>query len=284
MLIKKTIWTAVLAVAIGALAVSCGSKKGMTTATVVKPGKPSTSTSTTVKPGKTDIDTSALTGEALSLVKEAETWLGVPYRYGGKDREGVDCSGFVMQVYLNALDKPLPRSSSDMHDYCTNKIVRDSLAIGDLVFFDTSRSRDGKVSHVGLYVGEGNMIHSSTSKGVIVTSLDTDYYSGRFLCGGRVLAVKEPVALKAVKEPVEEAKPVVVVEEAKPVVVEEAKPVVVEEAKPVKAKPAKSEPDKPAKTEPAKPAKSEPAKPVSDRDKVINRLIEMKVDSIYGRY
>lgn len=126
----------------------------------------------------------ALHPSARALVKEAQSWLGTPYKYGGNDRSGVDCSGLVLQVYLRALDISLPRNSRAQKDYCTSASLG-SLTPGDLVFFATGKQK-GRVSHVGIFVGDNKMIHASTSKGVIVTDLSQDYYTRTFAGAGYV--------------------------------------------------------------------------------------------------
>ena len=224
---------------------------------------------------KVEVAVRELNKDGKALLKEAETWLGVPYLYGGNDRDGADCSGFVSQVFLKALDIKLPRSSAEMSDYCTNKVKRNKLQPGDLVFFDTTKARSGKVSHVGLYVGDGNMIHSSTSKGVIVTSIDTDYYAGRLLSGGRVRDfMSEQKAKKAEPKPKEKpAEKAVEIPAEKAV---EAPVPIVAPSDTVVPKTAEKPAEKPA-------AKERNAKPQSDRDIVMGRLIEEKIDSIYEK-
>lgn len=118
------------------------------------------------------------------LISEAERWLGTPYRYGGTERgRGADCSGMVMTVYKNALAIKLPRNSAQMQQWCTPlKDGYRKAMPGDLVFFAGRRG----VNHVGIYVGGGKMIHSSSSKGVIVSSLDEPYFVKTFHSAGRV--------------------------------------------------------------------------------------------------
>lgn len=118
-----------------------------------------------------------------SLLKEADSWIGTPYAWGGNDRKGVDCSGFVLQVYQRSLKIDLPRNSAKQMEYCRS-IKRDELTPGDLVFF-TVRGGD-RVGHVGIYIGEGNMVHSSSSKGVIITPLDNPYFVKNYHSSGRV--------------------------------------------------------------------------------------------------
>lgn len=117
------------------------------------------------------------------LLTEAKTWLGSPYLYGGSSMDGVDCSGFVLQVYLKALDIKLPRTSAKQQEYCSI-IPREQLLAGDLIFF-TVRGGDS-VGHVGIYIGDGKMVHASSSKGVIVTPISQKYFVDNFHSCGRV--------------------------------------------------------------------------------------------------
>ena len=161
----------------GALSLgSCSSSKHTAKPTTTqRPSKPAT-----VK----DIDIASMSKVEKSLVKEATAWLGTPYKYGGNTRSGVDCSGFVYHVFRNSLDINLPRNSGKQHDYC-RKISKKDLSTCDLVFFATTRGSK-KVSHVGLYVGDGKMIHASTSRGVVCQNLSDDYYTRTFVGAGRI--------------------------------------------------------------------------------------------------
>lgn len=120
------------------------------------------------------------------IVEEARSWVGTPYRYGGESHKGVDCSGLVMSVFRDVAAIKLPRSSAEQCDYC-KKIGRSELRRGDLVFFRTGKSK--KVNHVGIYIGNGCMVHSSSSRGVIVSDLDQDYYRRTYHASGRVRAL-----------------------------------------------------------------------------------------------
>ncbi|MDE6390720.1 MAG: C40 family peptidase, partial [Duncaniella sp.] len=117
------------------------------------------------------------------LIAEAESWLGVPYKYGGNDRKGVDCSGLVLQVYRQALDISMPRNSKAQKDFCTPAKTSELLP-GDLVFFATGRDRS-RVSHVGIYLGDNRMIHASTN-GVVVSDITVPYYTRTFAGAGFV--------------------------------------------------------------------------------------------------
>lgn len=120
-----------------------------------------------------------------SLYKEAVAWLKTPYRYGGKSRKGIDCSGFTGTIYENVFGIKLNRSSRDIAAQDVKELKRDELKPGDLVFFGTSRKKKG-VSHVGIFLGNDHFVHASTHKGVIISSLDEPYYKRTFLKGGEV--------------------------------------------------------------------------------------------------
>lgn len=120
-----------------------------------------------------------------SLYKEAVAWLKTPYRYGGKSRKGIDCSGFTGTIYENVFGIKLNRSSRDMAAQDVKELKKDELKPGDLVFFSTSRRKKG-VSHVGIYLGNDHFVHASTHSGVIISSLNEPYYSRTFVKGGEV--------------------------------------------------------------------------------------------------
>ena len=116
------------------------------------------------------------------LYETINSWLGVPYKYGGTDRNGIDCSAFVGTVFREVYGVTLHRTSNDMLQDVT-LIGRSQLREGDLLFFTNSR---GKVSHVGIYLKNNLFAHSSTSNGVSVSKLDSKYWSQHFYKGGRV--------------------------------------------------------------------------------------------------
>jgi cell wall-associated NlpC family hydrolase len=112
------------------------------------------------------------------LVVTAMGFIGVPYRRGGNSAEtGFDCSGFVRAIYSETLGKVLPRRA-DQQAQATEKIDKNELKPGDLVFFNTMRRA---FSHVGIYVGDGNFIHAPrTGAQVRVESMQSAYWSRRF--------------------------------------------------------------------------------------------------------
>lgn len=118
-----------------------------------------------------------------ALVEEASRWLGVPYKYAGNDKKGVDCSGLTSQVFLKTLNVKMPRSSREQQQWCIN-VRKENLQPGDLVFFATGSDRK-RVSHVGIYIGNGDIIHASSTRGVIVSNLGESYYLKRYHSSGR---------------------------------------------------------------------------------------------------
>ncbi len=119
------------------------------------------------------------------LVQTARSLIGIPYKWGGDSRsEGFDCSGLTMTVYqLNGLD--LPRTSRQQW-FTGTPVGRRELSKGDLVFFATSGGK--RVSHVGIYVGANQFIHSpGRGKTIRVASLSSKYYRKRYLGGRRYL-------------------------------------------------------------------------------------------------
>lgn len=119
------------------------------------------------------------------LYVESADWLGVPYRIGGNNKRGVDCSGFTSHLYKKVYHKKLERNSDDQRTKDCRKVSKGNLREGDLVFFHNGRKKR-EASHVGIYLKDNKFIHASTSRGVIVSSLNEDYYRKYWLSGGRV--------------------------------------------------------------------------------------------------
>lgn len=123
-------------------------------------------------------------GRVKTVLQRALALLGTPYRWGGTSPDsGFDCSGLVGYVFRNALGIELPRVSREMAQ--SGELISDraKLTEGDLVFF----GKRGQVDHVGIYVGEGRFVHAPrTGKDVMVSSLDTGYWSGKYMQARRV--------------------------------------------------------------------------------------------------
>jgi len=118
------------------------------------------------------------------LLMEIIKYLNTPYKYGGNSTNGIDCSAFTQTVYHNVLSVDLDRSAREQFRQGVEIESRDSLKFGDLVFFNTRRRV--KPGHVGIYIGDDLFAHASSRNGVIVSSLDQDYYSKRFMGGRRI--------------------------------------------------------------------------------------------------
>lgn len=116
-----------------------------------------------------------------NLAQYYESWLGTPHQIGGISKQGVDCSGFVYNVYRDVYGIKLPRSAHEMSKVVT-KINQTNLQEGDLVFFGKTRQ---KANHVGIYLKDNTFVHTSSSRGVIISSLDDKYWSKLFYLAAR---------------------------------------------------------------------------------------------------
>ena len=133
------------------------------------------------------------------LISSAEAYLGVPYRYGGMDRRGMDCSGFVSVSFRDALSQNVPRTVIDFYNW-VEKIPNSELQAGDLVFFVTVGNR---VSHMGIYAGGGWFIHSASegpNTGVIYSNLEESYWRRTYLGAGRALPLDRTATAAAIPE------------------------------------------------------------------------------------
>ena len=118
--------------------------------------------------------------EMYTFVKN---WVGVKYKVGGTTKKGVDCSGFSKILYKTRFGVELPRIAKEQYR-ATNRIDKDSLLPGDLVFFRT-KTRSGW--HVGIYLMNGYFVHSENHKtGVKINNLSDPYYVRTYLSGGRI--------------------------------------------------------------------------------------------------
>lgn len=113
------------------------------------------------------------------VIQNAKDQTGVRYQWGGTSPSGFDCSGFVQYVF-NQQSISVPRTVSEMWNQ--TKSV-DQPSVGDLVFFETYKQGP---SHVGIYLGNGQFIHASESKGVMTSALSQDYWQTRYLGSKRV--------------------------------------------------------------------------------------------------
>lgn len=130
----------------------------------------------------------AMDATVSQILDQAHSWLGTRYRLGGQSRAGIDCSAFVMASFSGISDINLPRVA-EAQSQLGERVSRDEVKPGDLVFFQTRGSR---ISHVGIVEsigedGEIKFIHASSSKGVTISSLNEKYWAKKFRFAKRIL-------------------------------------------------------------------------------------------------
>jgi cell wall-associated NlpC family hydrolase len=135
-----------------------------------------------IAPKSTAVKKTATTGANYSTkaISAAKSNLGVKYRWAGNTPSGFDCSGLVTYSYGKA-GISLPRTAGEIYSKGT-KVT--AFAPGDLLFYATSGGK--KVTHVAIYMGNGQMIHSATSKGVSIASINNSYWQPRFIGAKRL--------------------------------------------------------------------------------------------------
>jgi len=144
---------------------------------VVAPSQPAGSG---LPPGAPDPGSAVLNGGQRSLLQVAYSFLGVPYRYGGNTARGIDCSSFVQQCF-RVLGIGLPRTAAEQAQ-CGLAVPVEYLQPADRLYF---RNRDGRISHTGIYIGNGLFIHASSSlKGVGISRITEPMYA-RMFAGAR---------------------------------------------------------------------------------------------------
>ena len=116
-------------------------------------------------------------------IEYIESWYGVPYRLGGNDRKGVDCSAFSQSFIAALYGLNISRTSREQFADC-KRIKKDELEEGDLVFFYTQKRK--VISHVGVYLRNNKFVHASASSGVTISDLGDPYFAKRFVGAGRV--------------------------------------------------------------------------------------------------
>lgn len=150
----------------------------------------STQTSTPTTPTGSDpgdiyprSETPYFTGDAQVLLQEAYKYMGVRYVWGGNTFGGIDCSGFIKNVFATQ-GFSLPRLGSDQMAYGV-PVPRDQLQPGDRLYFGRRTERVG-VKHTGLYIGNGSFLHASSSnKSVVVSQLEDSLYANMYVCARR---------------------------------------------------------------------------------------------------
>lgn len=121
------------------------------------------------------------------LVRVAHSYVGVPYRWGGNSRAGLDCSALTRAIYREAYGLELPGNSYQLYQLGKRIPTQGQLKPGDLVFFRISASGAG-ISHVGVYLGKGRFAHASPSQGsVVIAQLSDSYFQKRYVGARRLL-------------------------------------------------------------------------------------------------
>jgi len=122
------------------------------------------------------------------IMEAAEPYMGTPYRRGGTSPKGMDCSGLVRRIYSELFSLDLPHSSADQYKLPSmEKVHKDDLQTGDLIFFSQKKKR---ITHVGIYLSDGNFIHAASKSGVSISSLDSHYWKAR------MVGAKRPAGLQ----------------------------------------------------------------------------------------
>ncbi|MBT4096989.1 MAG: hypothetical protein HOM68_08560 [Gemmatimonadetes bacterium] len=159
---------------------------GITPAPRYTGGQSTTSTATTAIGSELKTRQRArLQGGDRRLMGVIEGYLGIPYLWGGTTRRGMDCSALTRAVVREAYGVELPRTSRQMYEL-GKPTDRQKLRAGDLVFFRIDDSGPG-VSHVGIYVGDGQFAHASSSRGAVIDPLGSSYFDKRYAGARRIL-------------------------------------------------------------------------------------------------
>ena len=121
--------------------------------------------------------------EAGDLIMNAMSLIGLSYRFGGNSpTQGLDCSGFMQYIFKRSMGITLPRTSAEMASV-GQQVVRANLKPGDMVFFGSG----GRVSHVGMYIGNDRFIHAPrTGRDIEITSMNGNYWKSRYITARRV--------------------------------------------------------------------------------------------------
>lgn len=116
------------------------------------------------------------------LFYQVYDWIGTRYKYSGSSKKGIDCSGFVSEMYRNVYCINLSGGSTDIWTK-VNPIEKSDLKEGDILFF---KIKKGRISHVAIFLGNNKFAHASVKTGVIISDLDEAYYKKYFYKGGRI--------------------------------------------------------------------------------------------------
>ena len=133
------------------------------------------------KPKKFDSRKSGDKSRKAALYRHYHEWKGTEYRLGGMSKEGIDCSAFVYLTYRSKFGITLPRTTRHQSTRGV-PIPQQKLQTGDLVFFKTGVNN----RHVGIFLEDRKFLHASSSKGVMISSLDNNYWAGKYWTARRI--------------------------------------------------------------------------------------------------
>ena len=120
--------------------------------------------------------------ENVALYSLIDSWYATPYKYGGCNKDGVDCSNFACVIYKEIYNQSLTGSSASIFNQCKT-IKKSELQEGDLLFF---KIQGNHISHMGVYLQNNKFVHATTKKGVMINDLDEAYYKKYFFTAGRI--------------------------------------------------------------------------------------------------
>ena len=161
--------------------ITSGSVTGYVSSSYLSSSKPSSGSSSSSS------SSSSTSTSASKLISYAKKLLGKPYVWGAQGPNGFDCSGFTYYVFKNSAGITLPRTSSMQSKYGTY-VSKSNLKPGDLLFFDTVGANNGVVTHCGIYIGNGQMIHAASGQGkVVINNINSSYYVNAYVNARRVL-------------------------------------------------------------------------------------------------
>ena len=119
------------------------------------------------------------------VIETAKSFLGTPHVMGGTSKKGIDCSGLVQKAH-QSVNISLPHSSHEQARFGKVIPLQENLLPGDMVFFYNSYNSKNLITHSGIYLGDTQFIHTSSKRGVEITSLNSTYWQERFLFGTRM--------------------------------------------------------------------------------------------------
>ncbi|MEO6882853.1 MAG: C40 family peptidase [Bacteroidia bacterium] len=163
---------------------SCGSQKKVTKKNSKENNKETNSSSFDQKIQNkyaTQLGVSQKNISNISLYTFIDKWYGVPYKYGGKTMNGIDCSDFVSILFNNVYEKNISGSAAGMYNQC-KKISMENLREGDLIFFKIGSS---EISHIGIYLQNNKFVHATVHRGIMIDDLNEAYYKKYFFACGR---------------------------------------------------------------------------------------------------